>query len=93
MCIIYQVPSIHPPSSQTHTTPQNNPPKTNTRTGPLIGGLMMDHLPKTRELGCTPASVDDTSCYSAFPAASVAFGLAGFACAGLLMLGACNMSW
>lgn len=71
-----------------------NPPKRNTPppTGPLIGGLLMDHLPKTRELGCTPASsasADDASCYSAFPAASVAFGLAGFACAGLLMLGAC----
>lgn len=60
--------------------------------GPLIGGLLMDALPKTRELGCIPGSSpavpDEASCYSAFPSASAAFGLAGFACSGLLVLGA-----
>ncbi len=65
------------------------PPTQPPSAGPLVGGLLMDSLPQTRELGCVAAagSADDASCYSAFPWASTAFGIAGFACAGLLMLG------
>lgn len=54
--------------------------------GPIVGGTLMETLPKTRELGCKYAGEEAKDCYSAFPWASAAFGIAGFACSGLLAL-------
>ena len=60
--------------------------------GPLIGGLMMDTLPKTKELACIEGSsevrtTDAFLCESAFAWSAALWGGLGFLLAALLMIG------
>ena len=59
--------------------------------GPLIGGLMMDTLPKTKELACIEGSselrtVDASLCESAFAWSAALWGGLGFLLAALLVI-------